>query len=92
MGYCVRMKLDVVIPKNKVEDCLKAINKLQTEEYANIKDAFEAWRYITSTDSRENVTITFFDGEKWGNDEFLFEAIAPFVWEDSTIHCYGEDG
>jgi hypothetical protein len=33
-----------------------------------------------------------FSGEKKGNDDIVFEAIAPYVEEDSFIEMSGEDG
>ena len=52
----------------------------------------EEWRYPVGYDSEGNVTSVGFEGEKLGDEEYLFEAIAPFVKAGSYIEMYGEEG
>ena len=65
------------------------------EGFKSLVDAMKAWRYDAGMDLEGEtpvVTIECFDGEKWGDDEFMYEAIAPFVSEGCKIACLGEDG
>lgn len=116
MGYCVDVSIDITIPKDKVEDCLKAINELHTPEnlknasggsypdgekwhswvqnppaggFVNLQDAFDAWRYETRN-SNGDIKVERFSGEKWGDDELLYNTIAPFV-SNGNIYVCGED-
>lgn len=61
--------------------------------FKSLKAAFEAWRYDAFVDEEDgSVTIDCFEGEKWGDDEQLFQTIAPFVEDEGLIECRGEDG
>ncbi len=60
--------------------------------FKTLTDAFHAWRYDAHEDPEGNVHLDYFSGEKWGDDEVLYGAIAPFVPEDGYIECRGEDG
>ena len=57
--------------------------------------AMKAWRWDVYFD-RDNVlndiTEIHFAGEKCGDDEVLFRAIAPYVASGSYIEMQGEDG
>jgi hypothetical protein len=53
----------------------------------------EAWRWEADTDEETgDVVDLHFRGEKLGDDEVLFRAIAPFVVGGSFIEMSGEDG
>jgi len=105
MGYYVQIEIDnVVIPADKVEYCLKAINKLQEKdrswswvekgERENLQEAFSAWRYSSNFDLEGNLTLEYFEGEKLGDDEILFNTIAPFIRDNDPkpmISCVGEE-
>ena len=62
------------------------------EGFTTLVDALEAWRYDAHEDPNGDVHLNYFRGEKWGDDEVLYEALAPFVEEGATIECRGEDG
>jgi hypothetical protein len=51
-----------------------------------------AWRWNPNFDMEGNVVNIEFTGEKLGDDQILFDAIAPFVKEGSYIEMRGEDG
>jgi len=121
MGYYVDMEIsDVVIPADKIEGCLKAINEMFEAEslsrggggtysggaktstsyswvnspdggFKDLGSALNEWRYdseIVDGDCR----LSYFHGEKLGDDGLLMDAIAPFVKSGGTIDCRGEDG
>ncbi|MDP8218651.1 MAG: hypothetical protein P9M03_07995 [Candidatus Theseobacter exili] len=94
MGYCVDIDVEVLIPKEKIDGCLQAINELQefTDKFNTLMEALDNWDYGTSVEDDGNVKITYFQGEKWGDDEVLYKAIAPFVKNGSLIEVVGEDG
>ena len=106
MGYYVSMDFaDVVVPADKVDDCLKAINALHDDKQPNhygwvrfreggfktLKKAFEAWRYDANFDDLGNLHIEYFTGEKLGDDEFFWESIAAHIESGACIDCQGED-
>lgn len=55
-------------------------------------DAFAAWRWDASLDKDGNIGDIFFRGEKAGSDDYLMNAIAPFVKCGSYIQMRGEEG
>lgn len=54
--------------------------------------ALAAWRWDAKMDEDYNIIGIDFGGEKLGDDEVLFRAIAPFVEPGSFIEMRGEDG
>jgi hypothetical protein len=58
----------------------------------DLHSALMAWRWATDTDELGNITSLDFIGEKLGDEEVLFEAIAPFVQDGSYIQMAGDDG
>ena len=66
-----------------------------TSEFVNAKtldDAIKAWRWVVESDKNGDINYIYFNGEKIGDDEILFNAIAPFVDDDCYIEMSGEDG
>jgi hypothetical protein len=60
---------------------------------ATLHDALDAWRWmVLDEDESGNITELDFTGEKLGNDEVLFRALAPYVREGSQIQMAGGDG
>lgn len=57
----------------------------------NIVDIFRCWRWGVSLDDNGNIVDISFAGEKLGDDEVLFQAIAPYVKNNSYIEMHGED-
>lgn len=67
---------------------------INTDEVVNsetLKDALYAWRWDAHTDENGDITYLSFDGEKLGEEELLFDVIAPYVKEGSYIVMQGED-
>jgi hypothetical protein len=71
----------------------------------NLAKALDAWRYEAEAEEIPDlekladldrtpfseVRVVYFNGEKWGDDEKLWAALAPFVAEGSSIEWRGED-
>src|SRR5689334_13567959 len=58
-----------------------------------IHEALAAWRWmVLDEDEDGNITELDFTGEKLGDEETLFSALAPYVREGSQIQMAGEDG
>lgn len=60
--------------------------------YATLEEVFVAWGYPVETDDAGNIVDICFEGEKLGQEKYLFHAIAPYVEADSFIEMEGEDG
>lgn len=56
-----------------------------------LEEALRAWRWEPINDKEGNVVDIHFEGEKSGDDQHLFSAIAPFVKKRSFIQMRGED-
>jgi hypothetical protein len=52
----------------------------------------EELRWPIEYDTEGNIVDVEFNGEKYWDDEVIFEAIAPFVKDGSYIQMQGEDG
>lgn len=106
MGYYIEQKsADFKIRKENHARALGAIHRLMDRgqrfiwvrpkdvyRAKTLSEALYAWRWETSVDeaSGDIVGISFI-GEKSGDDELLFEVIAPFVEPGSNIVIIGED-
>lgn len=58
----------------------------------DISSAFEARRWLLEIDDEGNIVDLDFVGEKLGDEQILFDAIAPFVETGSYIIVAGENG
>ena len=106
MGYYVNYEFEnVKIKEENASECLKAINALflnnkrygwvdapsDEHGYKSLMDAIESWSFGLSY--YENAFfLDNFSGEKLGDENTLFETIAPFVEENAFIYGRGEDG
>jgi hypothetical protein len=55
--------------------------------------AFDAWRYTFSeNDDGTAIVLDYFDGEKLGDDAFLWETMAPFIKNGGFLEVHGEEG
>lgn len=66
-----------------------------SENFHTLTDAaqlLEAWRWDVEFDDDGNIDTVHFLGEKLGDDNILFDAIAPFVKAGSYVEMSGEDG
>lgn len=63
--------------------------------YVNRKtlgEMIKCWRWEAQYDDEGNINGIYFSGEKYGDDEQLFRALAPHVKSGSYIQMQGEDG
>ena len=58
----------------------------------NIHEMLDEWRWKASYTEEGDIKGISFLGEKFGDDKFLFQALAPYVEVGSYIHFVGEDG
>lgn len=69
---------------------------VNNEEYLKaetLEKAIDAWRWHAEVDGAEGDIIDIsFRGEKYGDDDAFFKAIAPFVVKGSFIEMSGEEG
>lgn len=61
------------------------------EGFSTLEEAFRAWRYETDP-VVDFLNVCQFIGEKLGDDEVLYAAIAPFVKDGGGITVTGEEG
>jgi len=57
----------------------------------DIKEIFKCWRWHIDQDENGNIDSIYFEGQKLGDDDVLFRAIAPYVKDGSYIELHGED-
>ena len=73
-----------------VERWFSWVDMHQLADAHTLVDAFDAWRYIF-TETDDGVRLEYFNGEKLGDDAFLWETMAPFI-NDGFIQVHGEEG
>lgn len=59
---------------------------------ASLVEQLRRWGWLAELDEFGNVNSIEFSGEKLGDDEQLFNAIAPYVLAGCYIQMQGEDG
>lgn len=103
MGYCIYLKKEnfSILPENYAA-ALKAIKNLPENHYSWVDSNFrvnndlpsmlEAWGWEAKLDPDGKIIGISFQGEKMGDEEILFQTIAPFVIDKSYIEMHGEDG
>jgi hypothetical protein len=67
------------------------VENWQIENAENIRDILEAFRYKPTEDYGDIESLDF-DGEKIGDEVFLFGLLAPYVKSGSFLNMVGEDG
>jgi hypothetical protein len=107
MGYCATQRdEEFFIPADRKAECVQAIKGLaglrRQFGFSWVDDDFvekntfceimEAWRWEVSLSKDGDAIGICFQGEKLGDDDVLFGAIAPFVRAGSYIEMHGEDG
>jgi len=105
MGYCMNMrKCKIRIEcenKNSALNILKQFTKGKQfawvdseviQKCTNLEEALHEMRYEAILDDCSNIINLEFIGEKLGDDDKLFNYIAPFVEDGSYIEMAGEDG
>ena len=72
------------------------VNAKEYQDAETLEDALMAWRWPPymnkSANPKGEIVNLEFDGEKSGDEDILFRAIAPFVEAGSFIEMRGEDG
>jgi len=58
---------------------------------STLEDALKEWRWDAELNDEGDLIDMYFEGQKYGDDEVLFNAIAPFVESGSYIQMRGED-
>ena len=59
---------------------------------SNLKEALDVWGWSAEEDEDGNIANILFEREKIGDEDILFNAIAPYVKSGSYIEMLGEDG
>jgi hypothetical protein len=75
-----------------VERWYSWVNTNEVLEAETLSDALAAWRWEAHLSENGDVTYLYFRGEKSGQDDVLFRAIAPYVTSGSYVCMRGEDG
>jgi hypothetical protein len=98
---------NLLIKQANIKPCLAAINALfpvsensryhyawvnnpPTGSFNTLTEALDEWRYKTE-ENNDDIAVTNFTGEKLGDDEILYKAIAPFIESSAKIVITGED-
>jgi hypothetical protein len=106
MGYYVSQMDDCQfkIKKENIAGCLQALKEMAKRE-ANfswvqnvvvrgadtITQAFDEWRWQVKFNEDGDVSALYFEGQKLGDEDSLFQTIAPFVEAGSYIGMSGEE-
>jgi hypothetical protein len=102
MGYDVYQRGEhFKIKRKNFDACLQVIKGLnkdfawvsprEVQEATSLKEAFLAWNWDAEVD-RTGVVCIHDDCEKLGDEDQLFQAIAPYVESGCYIEMSGEDG
>ena len=79
--------------KDKTESWYSWTNTKEIANALTLKEAIEAFRWQPTTDrATGNIDGIYFNGEKMGQEDIMFKAIASFVEDGSYIEMEGEDG
>ncbi len=103
MGYYMQQReSNFFLAKKKQQEALQAIkdagknkamvfgsNVLQAK---TIQEVLESWCWVSQFDKDGNIEALHFEGNKSGDELELFNAIAPYVKENSFIEMSGEAG
>lgn len=103
MGYYMTQRdSSFLIKKENAAKALAALKRLKGKDYSwvgsasteaakTLTEMLDAWRWeLIKNDNGDFVSIQF-QGEKLGDDEVMFKAIAPFVEAGSWIEMDGEE-
>ena len=82
IGGEIRYRYFSWVSTNTVKDCLKN---------NDLVGALREWRYIFNESDSGDLCFEYFDGEKLGDDEVLWEALAPAIDKGGELEYRGED-
>ena len=96
MSYCVTMtNAQFFIAEDNKYEAYKAYRMSflgsRSLPIHSIEDALKYSGYIAENDAEDNIIGLEYNGEKFGDEEKLFEIIAPYVQSGSFIEMMGED-
>lgn len=103
MGYCISLhNYDFILAAEHKEAALAAMKALPDQGYSwvdindvrrckTLEEALREWRYEPEVDDGGNIIGFDFTGEKIGDEDRMFAAIALFVKHGSYIEMLGED-
>jgi len=99
MGYYIDIVgVNITIPKKNFEPCRQALLKetpggwVCLDKTDTLGNVLSGWRWDPEYDSSGNICNLQFNGEKYGDEDILFKAIAPYVKPGSYIRVRGEEG
>ena len=106
MGYCMKQRDSRFrMAAEKLPAALAAVQALAEQatsfqwvdsnfaQASTVAEILEDWRWEGEFDPiTGDLTDIHFIGEKLGDEEILFQALAPFVDKGSFIEMQGEDG
>ena len=73
-----------------VEQWFSWVDMQQLANAETLIEAFDAWRY-DFVKYNDGVVLENFEGEKLGDDAFLWETLAPFIKDGGFMEVHGED-
>ncbi len=76
----------------RTEQYYSWMNDIDFNDFRSIEDALQAWGWPVTLDQDGNVIDIHFENEKMGDEDKLFDAIAPYVRPGSYIEMVGEEG
>jgi hypothetical protein len=80
-------------PNGKTETWYSWVTTKEVLAAKTVEEAIEQWGWETVTDEESgDITEMYFPENKIGQEELMFQAIAPFVEKGSFFHMLGEDG
>jgi hypothetical protein len=101
MGYYITVREMIFqIKEENFAPALEAIKELEGHGWVDskykttvsLREAMIAWRWDPAIDDDTgDINYLYFEGEKLGDDERFFDALAPFVEEGSYIEVSGEE-
>lgn len=105
MGYCMRMtECDFFVAAKDKEAALRLVKDATgtffdmwgsvdaANNASTMEEFLEEARWKYTLDGDQNIVGVEFQGEKLGDDEHFFNAMAPHVKSGSYIQMHGEDG
>lgn len=70
-------------------DSFAYMRRVEPSDWDYLKEAMADWRFPVELDDKHNVVGITFRGENSGDEEQMFEVIAPYVESGSYIEFFG---
>jgi hypothetical protein len=94
MGYSMDLySCSFFIPKEYLGLALKAVQSLNMYggKESDLVKVFSEWGWEAEESTDGDICNLYFVGEKFRDDDLLFEALAPYVKAGSWVAMIGED-